>query len=194
MSVGMHAVNRSGTKLGQNALVLGAGCIGLMTIASLRAMGVGPIMVSDLFDLRLENASRMGADALIHAKDCNVYEEVMRLTNGQGADVVFETAGSKVTAAQTIEMVRRGGKIVMVGNIYGETPFRFIDANNKEVDILSVFRYVNIYPMAMRAVSSKTIQVRQMISRTFSFEQVQEAFDCVIHEKDSVMKVLIAFE
>ena len=191
LSVGLHAANRSGAKLGGSAIVLGAGCIGLMTIASLRAMGVSPIIVSDLFDLRLHNAVNMGADAVINATAGNVYDEVMELTGGKGADIVFETAGSGVTAALTIDLVAPGGKIVMVGNVYGKTPFSFIEANNKEVDIISVFRYVNIYPMAINAISKGKLQVRQMISHVFPFEKVQEAFECAINEKDTAIKVLI---
>lgn len=191
LSVGMHAASRSGAKLSMSAVVLGAGCIGLMTIASLHAMGVSPIIVSDLFDLRLHNASGMGADTIINAKTSNVYDELMKLTDGKGADLVFETAGSNITAAMTIDLVTPGGKIVMVGNVYGKTPFSFIEANNKEVDIISVFRYVNIYPMAINAISSGKIQVKQMISRVFPFEKVQEAFECAINEKDTVVKVLI---
>ena len=79
----------------------------------------------------------------------------------------------------------------MVGNVYGKTPFSFIEANNKEVDIISVFRYVNIYPMAINAISKGKLQVRQMISHVFPFEKVQEAFECAINEKDTAIKVLI---
>ena len=193
LAVGMHSVNRSGAKLGMKAVVIGSGCIGLMVIASLKAMGVRDIIVADLFDLRLDNAKNMGASVTINSKEKNLIEEVKALTGGEGADLVFETAGSTKTAAMTIDMVRPGGKIVMVGNIHGETPFRFIEANNKEVDILSVFRYVNIYPMAISAVSNGLIDIANVISKMFPFEKTQEAFECAINEKDTVMKVLIEF-
>lgn len=193
LSVGMYAVNRANVRPGKTAVVLGAGCIGLMTIAALCTMGVDNVIVSDLFENRLGNASGMGASVVINAGQRDTTEEVLRLTDGKGADLVFETAGSNVTAAMTIDLAAPGGKIVMVGNVYGETPFRFIEANNKEVDILSVFRYVNIYPMAISAVASGKINVRKMISRTFPFKQSQQAFECAINEKDSVVKVMIEF-
>lgn len=193
LSVGMYAANRANAKLGKTAIVLGSGCIGLMTIAALRAMGLETIVVSDLFDNRLENALKMGASRAINAKKSNVVEEVKKITEGRGVDLVFETAGNNVTAAMTINFAAPGGKIIMVGNVYGETPFRFIEANNKQVDIMSVFRYVNIYPMAIDAVSSGKIRVKDMISKVFPFEQVQEAFECAINDKDTVVKVLIEF-
>lgn len=193
LAVGMYAVNRAGAKLGDRAVVLGAGCIGLMTIASLKAMGVDQIIVSDLFPGRLQNARNMGAKVLVNASEKNIVEEVKKLTGGRGANLVFETAGNRVTAALTINLVTPGGKIIMVGNIHGETPFRFMEANNMEVDVVSVFRYVNIYPKAISAVSSGIIHVKDMISRVFPFEKTQEAFECAINKKDTVMKVLIEF-
>ncbi len=193
LSVGMHAANRGGARLGKTAVVLGAGCIGLMTVASIKAMGVSRIIVSDLYDNRLQNAKNMGASELINAKKEDVKSRVMELTGGKGADLVFETAGNPATAALSIDLVKPGGKIVMVGNVHGETPFRFMEANNKEADVISVFRYVNIYPMAISAVASGQIRVADMISRTFPFEKTQEALECAINEQDSVMKVLIEF-
>jgi L-iditol 2-dehydrogenase len=191
LSVGLYAARRSGAHIGQTALVIGSGCIGLMTVAALKATGVDNIIVSDLYAGRLENAKSMGAWAVIDAKRQNVLQTVMELTGSRGADLVFETAGTNKTAAMTIDLVKKGGKIVMVGNIYGETPFKFIEANNKEVDLLSVFRYVNIYPMAISAVKSGKIVVKNMISKTFPFEETQAAFECAVNEKDTVIKVLI---
>ena len=68
-----------------------------------------------------------------------------------------------------------------------------MEANNKEADVISVFRYVNIYPMAISAVASGQINVKDMISKTFPFEKTQEAFECAVNEQDTVMKVLIEF-
>lgn len=191
LSVGLYAAARSQIQLGQTAVVLGAGCIGLMTIASLKAMGVDDIIVADLYRNRLDNAQETGAGHLIDARREDVVSKVRELTKGTLADFVFETAGSNKTAGMTIDLVKPGGKIVMVGNVYGETPFRFIEANNKEVDILSIFRYVNIYPMAIKAVANGKIKVRDMISKKFPFEKTQEAFECAVNEKDSIVKVLI---
>lgn len=191
LAVGMHAVNRSGAGLGKSAVVLGCGCIGLMTIASLKAMGVDTIIASDLFDNRLENARGMGASITLNAGREDLIARVMGLTGGLGANFVFETAGSPKTAALTIDLAAPGGKIVMVGNIYGETPFPFLKANDKEVDILSVFRYVNIYPMAIDAIRTGRVKLQNMVSRTFPFEETEAAFKCAVDEKDQVIKVAI---
>lgn len=193
LAVGMHAIKRSGAGLGMKAVVLGAGCIGLMAIASLKAMGIREIYVVDLYDLRLSYAKKMGASTLINASKEDVIQRVLSLCDGLGAHIVVEAAGNSKTAAMSVDLVRPGGKIVMVGNVHGETPFRFMAANDKEADVISVFRYVNIYPMAIEAVFSGAIKISDMITKTFPFEKTQEAFLCASDEKDTVMKIAIEF-
>jgi L-iditol 2-dehydrogenase len=191
LSVGMYAARRAGVRFGDSCVVLGVGCIGLMTIAACRAMGSEQVIAVDLFDHRLRNALSMGATDAINASAEDVEARVDALTGGAGAAVVFETAGAASTAKLTIGLAKRGGRIAMVGNVYGETPFPFIEANNKEVDIVSVFRYVNMYPLAIEAVATGRIHTRDLISRTFPFERAQQAFECAVNEQDKVIKVLI---
>ncbi len=193
LCVGMHAIKRSGASLGMKAVVLGTGCIGLMAIASLKAMGVQDILVVDLHDLRLEFAKKMGASQLINATKEDVIKTVLEATENLGAHIVVEAAGNSKTASMSVDLVRPGGKIVMVGNVHGETPFRFMAANDKEADVVSVFRYVNMYPTAIKAVSDGVIQVKDMITKTFPFEKTQEAFLCASDERDKVMKIAIEF-
>jgi L-iditol 2-dehydrogenase len=191
LAVGMHAVNRSGAKLGMTAVVLGTGCIGLMTIASLKSIGVDNIIAVDLFSNRLQNASDIGAKHIINASEKDIKQSVMEHTSGEGAQLIFETAGNQKTASLSIDLAAPGGKIIMVGNVHGQTPFNFLEANNKEVDIISVFRYANIFNMAIQAVSNKRINVNKMVSRVFPFEETQQAFECTQSEKNTVIKVAI---
>ena len=120
-------------------------------------------------------------------------EEVFRLTGGKGADFVFETAGSKVTAAMTPDLVKKGGKIVLVGNVHEDVPINQLQLNNNEVDVLSVFRYHGIYPVVLDAVASGKVDVSGVVSHTFKFEEVQKAFECALHEKQTAVKVAIEF-
>lgn len=193
LAVGMHAARRGGVQVGDTVLVMGAGCIGLMTIAAAKAMGAAKVIVSDLYENRLEGALSMGADVAINASKEDVKTRVGELTEGKGPDLIFETAGSQKTASMTVELIKPGGKIVMVGNVHGQTPFEFMEANNKEADVVSVFRYVNMYPTAIKAVSSGKIKVRDMISKTFPFEEVAKAFECAVNEQDTVMKIVVEF-
>lgn len=115
LAVGFHASRQANAAIGKNAVILGSGCIGLMTIMTLKAMGVTEIYVTDLFSKRLEKANAIGATKTFKADEVDVVSEIMKLTNGAGVDMVFETAGNKITTQQSAELVKRGGTIVLVG-------------------------------------------------------------------------------
>ena len=115
LSVGLHAADMADAKLGQTAVVLGSGCIGLCTLMSLKARGVTKIYIADVIQKRLDKAKSLGATEVINAAEKDTVEEIMRLTDGKGCDLVFETAGSRITTQQTPYLVKIGGKIVLVG-------------------------------------------------------------------------------
>jgi L-iditol 2-dehydrogenase len=190
LSVGLHAVKRSGVTLGSTVLIIGVGCIGLMTLLACKAMGVTRIIVADLFENRLATALKLGATAAINTKNKDLGKELVKLTANEGADVVFETAGNSVTAALTPYLVVRGGKIVLVGNIYSSTSYDFNAIIMKEVDILTVFRYCNLYKIGIEVVASGVVDVKTLVSK-FAFKDIQQAFECAIENKDTIVKAVV---
>lgn len=193
LAVGVHAAGRAAVEPGQSVLILGAGCIGLMTLLACKNRGVSDITVVDLFENRLEKALELGAARVINGKETDTIQEVGRLTDGKGMDVIFETAGSGATAKQIPYLVKAGGKAVLVGNVHGATPMELFEMNNKEADILTVFRYRNIFPVAIAGVAAGNIPVKKVASDFFTFEQVNEAFECALKEKQTALKVVIEF-
>lgn len=191
LAVGLHAARQAQVSLGQTVVILGSGCIGLTTLLSAKAMGASRIVITDLCDNRLEVAKRLGADVTINSTEEDAVETIMRLTGGEGADIVFETAGSRFTAAQTGALVRRGGTIMIVGNVFGETPFNFHQISTKEVTIKSVFRYRNIYPLAIRAIQAGKIDIKSIVSHIYAFDQVENGLLQAMRDKDTVVKAVI---
>lgn len=192
LSVGFHAANQGEVGVGDTVMILGSGCIGLVTMLACKAHGAGQIIVADLVDARLEKAKELGATAVINSKNTDVFKEVERLTNGRGADVVFETAGSPVTIAQTSFLVRRGGTITLVGLAsQEEITYNFAQIMDKEATIKSVFRYRNIYPKAIAAVSSGAIDVKKIVTHEFDLDHIQEAFDEAVNNKTDLVKAVI---
>ncbi|HIX64144.1 MAG TPA: zinc-binding dehydrogenase, partial [Candidatus Mediterraneibacter colneyensis] len=194
LSVGMHAAARAEASPGQSVLILGAGCIGLMTLLACKNRGVSDITVADLFDNRLEKAKELGASRVINAAETDTIEEIGRLTGGEGVELVFETAGSSATAKQIPYLVQAGGKAVMVGNVHGSTPMDLFEMNNKEADILSVFRYHHTFPAAVASVAAGNIPLKEAASDFYTFDQVNEAFACALNQKQSALKVIIAMK
>lgn len=192
LSVGMHAANQGHVKLGDSVIILGAGCIGLVTLLACKAYGATDITVVDVVPKRLEYAMKLGATRIIDARNVDVITEVEKLTSGEGIDKVFETAGSTVTISQTPYLVKRGGSIILVGISPQEIiEFNFAKIMAKEARIESVFRYRNIYPQAIAAVSKGIIDVSGIITHEFDFDDIQEAFHCAIHNKNDVVKAVI---
>lgn len=191
LSVGMYAVKRANPQPGDTVTILGAGCIGLMTLLSLKARGIDNIIIMDLFDNRLEKAKLMGAKYAVNSGKKDMIETVMELTGAEGTKFVFETAGNPVTTKAAAKITKCGGKIVMVGQVHQPVEYDFFEINSKEVDLLNVFRYANIYPMALESVSSGRVDVKQMVSNSFSWEQSQEAFECALYHKQDAIKVVI---
>lgn len=191
LAVGLHAARQGGVQLGDTVVILGAGCIGLTTLLACKAMGASRIIVTDIFQKRLEVAKALGADEVVNGSEVDSTAEVLRLTGGQGGSIVFETAGSRITAAQTAYVTKRGGTIVMVGNIFGETPFEFHRISTQEITIKSVFRYRNIYPLAIQSISTGQINVKSIVSDIFSFDEIPLAFEKASNDKINVVKAVV---
>lgn len=135
---------------------------------------------------------KLGATRTINGRETDAVEEVDKLTKNAGVDKVFETAGSPVTIQQTPYMVKNGGTIILVGiSAQEKIEFNFAKIMAKEAKIESVFRYRNIYPQAIAAIADGLIDVSQIVTHEFDFDDIQEAFDCAIHKKDEVVKAVI---
>lgn len=191
LAVGMHAARRGEVSYGKSVCILGGGTIGLMTLLCCKAMGAKTIILSDLFENRRESALEFGATAVVDPNSEDLEQVVMQATNGEGCDIVFETAGSPYTMSQTWRYACRGGCIVVVGNIGGDTAFPFLEISRKEVDIRPVFRYRNIYPLLIKAVTDGDIDLSGVKPKEFPFEQSDEAFRYTVENAREVIKTLI---
>lgn len=192
LAVGLHASGMGEVKLGDTVVIFGAGCIGLVTLLSCRARGASKVYVVDILENRLETARKLGATEAVNAKECDVLAKIAGLTDGQGADVVIETAGSEITVKQTADVVSRGGTVVLVGMTpKDETGYNFMKLMGKEGQLKTIFRYRNLYPVAINAIASGAIDVKGIVSHEFDFDHVKEAFDFVSANAKDVVKAVI---
>ncbi|MDF2801859.1 MAG: theronine dehydrogenase-like Zn-dependent dehydrogenase [Anaerocolumna sp.] len=192
LAVGMHAAAQGNVKLGDSVVILGSGCIGLVTLLACKAYGATDITVVDVMPKRLDYAMKLGATRVINARDEDVVAKIDEITGGKGVDVVIETAGSKITIKQTAYLVKRGGTIVLVGMAPEDIiEYNFAKIMAKEASIQSVFRYRNIYPKAINAIAKGIIDVSGIVTHEFDFEDTAKAFDFVINNKNDVVKAVI---
>ena len=191
LAVGLHATELSNAKVGETAVILGSGCIGLCTLLSLKARGVSEIYVADVLDKRLDKALELGATRVFNSKRENI-EDFVKTLPGGGVDQVYECAGNRVTTLQTCRLIRKAGKVTLVG--VSPEPILELDTatlNDREGTIYSVYRYRNLWPKAIKAVSTGAIPVAKIVSHEFPFEQCAEAIEYSMNHKDEVIKSVI---
>lgn len=191
LAVGMNAVRRSGIQPGKSAVVLGTGCIGLVTIMCLKAFGITDITAVDLFDIRLNKALEVGATRAVNTMDKDAVQEVLAAVGPKGADYVFETAGNRFTLASAIYIGKRGGTIVQVGNIAGEVPLNIQLLVDKEMTILTTFRYKGVYNTCLEAIATGRIKVKDIVSKIYPLDDIKEAVNDCINNKMTMVKAVL---
>lgn len=192
LAVGMHAAIQGDAHIGQTAVVTGAGCIGLVSVLALKAMGVSKVYVVDIMEKRLQKALELGADGVINGKEEDAVAKVMELTDGKGCDLSIETAGTQITTVQLIKMAKKGSTIVLVGySASGELSLPINMALDKEITFKTVFRYRNIYPMAIEAVASGKIKIKDIVTDSFELDDIKNALDSCVKNKADIVKGVI---
>ena len=192
LAVGFHAANQGGAHAGQTAVVMGAGCIGLVSMMALKAEGVSRVYGVDVMKNRLEKAMELGADGVINGREADAVAKIMELTDGRGCDLVIETAGTEITTRQAINMTKKGATIVLVGySSSGEMTLPVSTALDKELTFKTVFRYRHIYPMAIDAVASGRVNLKGIVTDVFDFDDLQNAMDRSISDKANIVKAVV---
>ncbi|MBW6411418.1 NAD(P)-dependent alcohol dehydrogenase [Clostridium weizhouense] len=192
LAVGFHAAMQGNAKSGQIAVVMGAGCIGLVTMMALKAMGISKVYVVDIMEKRLQKASELGAHAIINGSKKDTVEEIMKLTNGKGCDLVIETAGTQTTTIQAMHMTKKDATIVLVGySKTGEMTLPMSLALDKELTFKTVFRYRHIYPMAIDAVAAGKVNLKGIVTNIFTLDEAQKAMDYSVNNKADIVKAVI---
>ncbi|MGW9404137.1 2,3-butanediol dehydrogenase [Arthrobacter sp. NPDC055585] len=193
LSVGYHAVERSGAKTGDVALVGGAGPIGLLTAAVLKAQGV-TVAISELSPLRREKALEAGvADYALDPSQVDVAEEVRKITDGKGADVAFECSSVQAVLDTLMDALRPTGVLVVV-SIWGKrSDFDIHKLVMKEIDMRGTIAYVNSHPATIELVESGKIDLSPFITGKIGLEGlVDEGFDTLINRNETAVKILVS--
>lgn len=192
LAVGFHAAMQGEAHAGQVAVVTGAGCIGLVTMMALKAVGVSKVYVTDIMQKRLDKALELGADGVINSKDTDAVAKIMELTDGKGCDLAIETAGTEITTRQCIDMVKKGANVVLVGySKTGEMTLPMSLVLDKELTFKTVFRYRHIYPMAIDAVANGKVNLKGIVTNVFDLDDIQKAMDYSVNNKADIVKSVI---
>ncbi|QCJ47897.1 MULTISPECIES: NAD(P)-dependent alcohol dehydrogenase [Haloprofundus] len=176
LSVGIHVCRRAGIGLGDAVYISGCGPIGLLAMEVARVAGAEPIVVADVLPSKLERARERGA-TVVNVAEENPVDAVEEATGGRFADVVVEASGAEQAIGGTLDVVRRGGTVVLVGLAAdGVVPFDTNDIIDNELDLLGSFRYRHTYPTAIELLASEQVDVEGIIDFEMALDDVDEAF------------------
>ena len=193
LAIGLHACNMGGVKLGQTVAIMGAGCIGLVTLLAAKAYGATRIIVGDVLDKRLDKARELGAIA-VNTKEEDFVAKVMELTEGRGADVCIDCAGFSATVDSCLSCAKSAGMVIIVGLGQDRVDgFNTSVMSTKELTVKSIFRYRNLYPTAINAIADGRIDVESIVSHRFTFDDTINAFATCHKDIRNVVKGVIEY-
>lgn len=185
VSVAIHAVRRAEFRPGAVGVIVGAGPIGLLTLQAFKASGGGKAICLDILDSRLEKAVQVGADEVINTMSCK--EKLENL-----GEVIFETAGNKITTAQLFSLACTGGSVVQVGWPNGNVVnMNIADMMDKELSYRGVNRYANVFDTAITWLKDGRIHAKEMITHRFTLTQAKDAFEWALNYPQETIKVIV---
>jgi 2-desacetyl-2-hydroxyethyl bacteriochlorophyllide A dehydrogenase len=177
LSTPVHAVRLAGDVAGRSVAVLGAGTIGLFTLAVLRAHGAGTVVVTDPNPGKRARASALGADAVVDARSSDVTGEVRSVLGGS-ADVVFDCVAIQSSLDQAIAMADKGGTVVVVGVPAAAVTVPLPIIQDHQIRIQGSATYLPVdYAESTSLLSQGTVRKADFVTATRPLEAVAEAFE-----------------
>lgn len=192
LAVCTHAVRKSGATAGDVAVIGGAGPIGLLTAAVLKAQGVR-VVVSEINAERLAMATALGlADVVVNPAEEDLPTRILEITDGRGADVAFECAGVGAVVAGLLASLRSGGLLQVVA-LYSKDPvLPSMLMMVKEARIQGAMGYANDHPTTIRLVQEGKVNLAPFITRTIAIDDiVDEGFTRLAQGSADELKILV---
>ena len=186
-SCGYYATVRADNLDGSDtAVVLGAGPIGLGVVAAAAAKGVR-VIVAEPSAARVEIATRLGADASVNPMSESFLEDVLELTDGKGASVVFEASGKPAAMASALEVAGFRARLVYIGiDVGGSAPAKLGLFQSKELQARGIIGSPGVWPQTIAFLSRTGIDLSPLVTSTFALADADKAIQTVLDDKDQV--------
>lgn len=193
LAIGVYAVKRSDSQQNPTTGILGFGPIGMSVMLAAKARGTKNIYVTDKINDRLEIAVKENAILACNPDRENIVDK-LREREPLGFDVIFECCGKQEAVDQAVELLKPGGRLMVVGiPEFDKWTFNVDKTRHKEINILFVRRQVDCVQTSLDLMEAGTINIKNMITHRFPFSGTMEAFDLLEGYKDGAMKVMIDF-
>jgi L-iditol 2-dehydrogenase len=190
VAVALHAVSLVPVAQDDTALVVGAGTIGLLVQQALKAAGCSRVFVTDLDETRLALSQKLGATAVLPSGP-ELVQKVLQLTGGTGVDVVIEAVGNTPAIRTSIDSVRKGGSIVLVGNITPEVTIHLQKVVSRQIRLQGSCASAGEYPRAIELMSQGSINVKPLITAIAPLGDGPQWFERLYAHEPNLMKVVL---
>lgn len=190
VAVGVHATHRAGDVFGKNVVIVGSGMIGLGVLACVKAAGASKIWVTDFSDYRLNLAKEIGADRVVNAK-ADVVSIIQKEAGFEGIDIAFECVGIEASLRTSMDVIRKGGKVIVLG-VYGdEVKIKAADLQDREMELIGTLMYImREINEAIQLIVDGILPTDKIFGKIFKIEEANEAFEHARENKESI-KTLI---
>ena len=190
VAVALHAVSLVPISPGSSGLVVGAGTIGLLLQQALRVAGCSRVFVADVDPSRLALSRDLGATATLSAGP-TLTQQLLQLTEGCGVDIAAEAVGKSETVTAAIDGVRKGGSVLLVGNISPEVTLPLQKVVTRQIRLQGSCASAGEYPAAIELLSSGKIQVKPLITAIARLDEGPQWFERLYAREPNLMKVVL---
>ncbi|KAF9075335.1 chaperonin 10-like protein [Rhodocollybia butyracea] len=195
LAVALAGIDRAGLRLGDPVIICGAGPIGLVSLLSARAAGAEPIIITDLFQSRLDFAKSLvpGVRTVMIDRNASPKDqaEVIKKVAGVPLKLALECTGVESSIQTAIFSVGFGAKVFIIGVGRNEQLFPFMHLSANEIDLQFQYRYANQYPKAIRLIAGGLINVKPLVTHRFALEEAIAAFHVAADPTQGAIKVQI---
>lgn len=191
LSVALHAANLTPVKINDACAIVGTGVIGLLALQAMRIRGCGKIIAVDVNEDRLALAQKLGADEKINPAREDAVQKIMDLTHGVGVDAALEAVGIEQTVNTSIDAVKKGGRVTLVGNLSPQItvyPQRIV---TRELYITGSMASCGEYPACIDLIDSGRIKLDPLLSRIAPLSQGAQWFAALHEGKQKLLKVIL---
>src|ERR1035438_6100489 len=191
VSVAVHAVGLTPVKLGDTAVVVGTGMVGLLVVPALRLAGCAHVIAVDVDEAKLAIARQLGADEGLSPIKCDVPALVREQTGGRGADIAVEVVGATAPLQTALASVRKGGTLTMVGNITPKIELPLQSVVTREIKLIGSCISAGEYPVCIDLLARGAIRVDPLISAVAPLEEGPAWFQRLYNKEPNLMKVVL---
>jgi L-iditol 2-dehydrogenase len=194
VAVALHAIERVPLRVGDTAVVIGAGMIGLLLVQILRSSGCSRIVALDIEDSRLDVARKFGADTGVNPIREDPLAIVQALSDRKGAHVAFDAVGTGETLATALACVRKGGALTLIGNMTPRVDLALQQVVTREITLIGSCASAGEYPRALALMAAGRIGVKPLISAVAPLEEGPRWFGRLRKKEPGLLKVLLTPE